>query len=117
MILPVGAAAKKGIRFSLHADQPMFASRPFKLIQTAVERKTKSGMLIGEEQKISVMQAIKALTIDAAWQINMDDRISSLEKGKYADFIVLDRDPLKIPESQLSQVKCLKTFINGQLVK
>ena len=117
MILPVGAAAQKGIRFSLHADQPMFASHPFKLIQTAVERKTKSGVVIGEEQKISVMQAIKALTIDAAWQINMDDRIGSLQNGKYADFIVLDRNPLTIPTDQLSHVKCVKTFINGELVE
>jgi len=117
MILPIGSAYRKGIKFSLHADQPMFDSNPFKLIQTAVERKTKSGDVIGEDQRISVLQAIKALTIDAAWQIDMDDRIGSLKKGKYADFIVLDQDPFKIPVSELGRVKCLKTYVDGELVE
>lgn len=117
ILLPVGSAYQKGIKFSLHADQPMFDSNPFKLIQTAVERKTKSGAVIGADQRISVLQAIKALTIDAAWQIDMDDRIGSLKKGKYADFIVLDQDPLTIPTNKLSSVKCLKTFIDGELVE
>ncbi len=116
-ILPVGSMRENGIRYSLHADQPMFESNPFRLIQTAVERKTTSGDVIGKKQKISTIEAIKSLTLNAAWQINMEDKIGSLEKGKYADFIVINKNPLKIQSNELSTIKCLKTFINGNLVE
>ena len=116
-ILPIGLIKDNGIKFSIHADQPMFESNPFKLIQTAVERKTILGDILGDNQKITVLEAIKSLTINAAWQINMEDKIGSLEEGKYADFIILDKNPLKIQTNKLSTIKCLKTFINGNLVK
>ncbi|MCP4977267.1 MAG: amidohydrolase [Maribacter sp.] len=116
-ILPVGSIKDNGIKYSLHADQPMFESNPFRLIQTAVERKTASGYVIGNGQKLSVIEAVKSLTLNAAWQINMEDKIGSLEKGKYADFIVINKNPLKIQSNELGTIKCLKTFINGNLVK
>ncbi|MDA0987297.1 MAG: amidohydrolase family protein, partial [Bacteroidetes bacterium] len=115
-IFPLQSTKDKYIKFSLHADQPMFESRPFRLIQTAVERKTMLGETLGENEKITVLEAIKSLTIDAAWQINMENKIGSLEKGKYADFIVLDKNPLEIETNKLHTIKCVKTFINGNLV-
>lgn len=114
-IFPINSTFKKGVINTLHADQPMFESLPFRLIQTAVERKTKKGLTIGEEEKISLQEAIKSLTIYAAWQINMEDKLGSLEKGKYADFIILDKDPYAIPTEKLETIKCLQTFINGNL--
>jgi predicted amidohydrolase YtcJ len=116
-ILPLLATQNKELKFSLHADQPMFESKPFRLIQTAVERKTKSGDTIGQEQKIELIEAIKAMTIYAAWQINMDTKIGSLEKGKYADFIILDSNPFEVETQQLENIKCLKTFVNGNPVR
>ena len=115
-ILPVGSINNNNIKFSLHADQPMFKSDPFRLIQTAVERKTLTGNILGDGEQITVIDAIKALTINAAWQINMENKIGSLEKGKYADFIVLDKNPLITETNKLSTIKCLKTYINGNLV-
>ncbi|WP_055445256.1 amidohydrolase [Lacinutrix himadriensis] len=114
-ILPIHTVQDNNIKYSLHADQPMFESNPFRLIQTAVERKTISGDTLGKNQSITVMEAIKALTINAAWQINMEDKIGSLEKGKYADFIILNKNPLQTKTSALSEIKCLKTFINGNV--
>lgn len=116
-ILPVAAAQRQSIKYSLHADQPMFPSRPFRLIQTAIERKTKSGDTIGEDQKITLLEAIQAMTIHAAWQINMEDKIGSLEVGKDADFIVLDKNPFEIPTERLEDIRCLQTFVHGNLVK
>ena len=116
-ILPVGSINNNNIKFSLHADQPMFKSDPFRLIQTAVERKTLTGNILGDGEQITVIDAIKALTINAAWQINMENKIGSLEKGKYADFIVLDKNPLITETNKLSTIKCLKTYINGNLVQ
>jgi predicted amidohydrolase YtcJ len=115
-ILPIGSINNNNIKFSLHADQPMFESNPFRLIQTAVERKTQSGNILGDGEQITVIDAIKSLTLNASWQINMETKIGSLEKGKYADFIVLDKNPLLIQTDKLSTIKCLKTYINGNLV-
>lgn len=114
-ILPVASAKNGGLKFSFHADQPMFESNPFKLIQTAIERKTSSGNNIGGFEKIDLMDALKAMTIDAAWQIHMENKIGSLEKGKYADFIILNKNPFETQIKNLSSIKCLKTFINGNL--
>jgi predicted amidohydrolase YtcJ len=112
-ILPIATAIKKGLVVSLHADQPMFKSKPFRLIQTAVERKTIEGDTLGYPQHISLIEGLKAMTINAAWQIHMEDKIGSLEKGKLADFIIVDRDPFQIPISQLEEIQVLKTFVSG----
>ncbi|MCI2229101.1 amidohydrolase [Polaribacter sp. MSW13] len=115
-ILPIKTIEENNIKYSLHADQPMFESNPFRLIQTAVERKTISGNILGKNQTTTtIIEAIKSLTINAAWQINMENKIGSLEKGKYADFIILNRNPLKTKPSELSKIECVKTFINGNL--
>ncbi len=116
-ILPIGTAQANNIIYSMHADQPMFESKPFRLIQTAVERQTKEGDTLGFNQKISVLNGIKAMTINAAWQIHMEDKIGSLKKGKYADFVILDKNPLKIPTKELQNIKIIKTVINGNVVE
>lgn len=114
-ILPLRSIKEHELNYSIHADQPMFESNPFRLIQTAVERKTRSGNILGKTQNITVLEAIKSLTIDAAWQIHMEDKIGSLEKGKYADFVVLNKNPFTIQTDKLSTITCLKTIINGNV--
>ena len=57
------------------------------------------------------------MTINAAWQINMEHKIGSLKKGKYADFIVLDKNPLTIPTKELQDIQILQTFVNGNEVE
>ena len=116
-ILPIASAQNKNIKYSMHADQPMFESKPFRLIQTAIERTTKEGDTLGYNQRINILDGIKSMTINAAWQIHMEDKIGSLKKGKYADFIILDKNPLKTPSNQLENIKILQTFINGNEVK
>ena len=68
----------------------MYPPSPLLAIQTAVSRKTSSGRILGEDQVISVEEAIKAVTINAAWQMHAEKVIGSLEKGKKADFIILE---------------------------
>ncbi len=116
-ILPIGVAQRLGIKYSMHADQPMFESKPFHLIQTAILRQTKEGDTLGLHQKISLINGIKSMTIHAAWQIHMEEKIGSLQKGKYADFIILDKNPFNIPVTELDQIKILQTFINGNKVQ
>jgi len=116
-MLPLGSAQSMGLKFAMHADQPMFASKPLRLIQTALERKTKEGELLGVDQSINIQQALKAMTLNAAWQINMENKIGSLEVGKYADFIVLDKSPLHVPVAELGDIQILQSFVHGNRVK
>jgi len=115
-IFPLRSAVDRDITITLHADQPMFESLPFRLIQTAVQRKSRDGNVIGKSEQVDLLQAIKSLTINAAWQINMENKIGSLEAGKYADFIILDRDPFDTPIDSLHQIQCTDIYINGNQV-
>ncbi len=116
-ILPLKSFASAQIPFSLHADQPMFPSKPFHLMQTAIQRQTKEGDTIGFSQAITRYQALEALTTHAAYQIHMEDKVGSLRKGKYADFLVLDRNPLMVPIEKLREVQIEETYINGVKVQ
>ncbi len=116
-ILPVATVKNNGLKFSFHADQPMFKSDPFRLIQTAVLRKTKEGKLMGDGEQIEIVEGLKAMTIYAAWQIKMEDKIGSIKKGKYADFVILDKNPLEIPTTELENIQILKTYVHGNEVK
>lgn len=112
-VLPVKAAVDAGLPFTLHADQPMFESDPFSLIQTAVTRRTRLGSVLGEDQAITVGEALKALTITAAWQIGLEEKLGSITEGKYADLVILDGNPLETPPDRLREIKVLKTIVNG----
>ena len=113
-MLPVRAAIDADLISSLHADQPMFASEPFSLMHTAVNRRTREGSEIGADHAISVEEALKAVTINAAWQIKMEDRIGSIRVGKLADFVIVDRNPLETPKSELRTITVDQTIVNGQ---
>jgi len=116
-MLPLQSTQNKGIQYSLHADQPMFESNPLRLIQTAVERQTKESDTLGFGQRITTINAIKAMTINAAWQIHMEDKIGSLKEGKYADFVILNKNPLQTSISQIQDIKILKTVVNGNTIE
>ena len=98
----------------MHSDAPMFPSEPLSLIQTAVTRQTTAADTIGQRHAISVIDGLKAMTINAAWQIKMEDKLGSIKVGKYADFVVLDRNPLATPAAELRDIKVLRTIVAGQ---
>ena len=114
-MLPVNSTKKSGVRFSLHADAPMYEEDPLSLLQTAVTRKTREGTTLGSNEKISVIDGLKSLTIHSAWQLHMEKKIGSLEPGKYADFVILDKNPLHVPHENLRDIKVVKTIINGKV--
>jgi predicted amidohydrolase YtcJ len=115
-MLPVSSTGKAGLYYSLHADAPMYPEEPLSLLQTAVTRKTREGEIIGLHEAISVTDGLKALTLYAAWQINMEKKIGSIEPGKYADLIILNRNPLKVKPESLREILVMKTFVNGEEV-
>jgi predicted amidohydrolase YtcJ len=93
-ISPARWALDDGLRFSSHLDTPVTPMLPLQAVWSQVHRRTTSGELLGPGQRIGVMEALRAVTIDAAWQVFLDDRLGSLEPGKYADMIVLSGSPL-----------------------
>ena len=115
-ILPLKAAENNSLIFSLHADQPMFESDPLSLLHTAVNRKTRYGNLFGKSNKIGVEQGLKSLTINAAWQIKTENKIGSIKPGKYADFVILDQNPMMVDPEKIKDIHVLQTIVNGNIV-
>ena len=112
-ISPIGSALEKGIIFTLHQDPPVKMPNQILGIHNAVNRKTESGRVLGEHQRISVMEAIKAVTINGAYQYFEEDIKGSIEVGKLADFVIVDKNPLSILEEELETIKVLETIKEG----
>jgi predicted amidohydrolase YtcJ len=84
-----------------------------RLLWSTTNRKTRSGKVLGEEQKISTYDALKAITINAAYQHFEDDIKGTIEVGKQADLVVLSKDPLKIDTENLLEIDVVATFSRG----
>src|SRR6185436_8537361 len=79
----------------------------------AVTRRTLKGAVIGPEQRVGIDEALKAITIDAAHQIQMEDRLGSLAVGKYADFTILGEDPTVCDPARLLSISVKGTVLAG----
>jgi len=113
-INPCGAALREGVSFSLHSDPPVTSIGHLHTMWCAVNRVTASGRVLGEHEKISAYDALKAATIDAAYQIHMDHKIGSLEVGKLADFAVLDESPLDVDPMSIKDIPIWGTVLGGK---
>ncbi len=114
--MPVGTALRAGHRLSLHADSPMYPPEPFRLMRTAVTRRARTGEVIGAAEAIPVEAALRAVTIDAAWQLFAENRVGSIEAGKLADFTLVDRNPLSVEPDELDTLRVLGTWLGGRRV-
>lgn len=109
------SALDAGLRISFHNDGNVSPPDPLGNIATAVTRKTKgSGRVLAPEQRISVAQAVRAQTIDAAWQLHLDGEIGSLEVGKCADLVVLSADPHAVDADALREITVRATYLAGR---
>jgi predicted amidohydrolase YtcJ len=114
--MPAGSALATGMRISLHNDPPVTPEEPLRNISVAITRTAPSGRVLAPEERLTVEQAIRAQTIDAAWQLFADDIIGSLEVGKYADTVVLSADPRTVPPEQIADLDVRATFLAGRQV-
>ncbi len=112
---PTRSAQDRGMRFSVHLDSPVVPMDPMLLIWSTVNRISSSGKVIGAQQRIEPMQALRAVTIDAAWQVFQEDNRGSLEPGKWADLIILSADPLTDPMG-IRDIDVLETVVGGRSV-
>ncbi len=115
-ISPMGWALEKGIRFTIHQDPPVKLPNQILAMHNAVNRKTESGRVLGEHQRISVMEAIKAVTINGAYQYFEEDTKGSIEEGKLADLVILDKNPLAIDKEEIENIKVLETIKEGNTI-
>ena len=113
-ISPVGTTLKEGATYTFHQDSPVIPPNMFETIWCAVKRVTKAGAVLEEKEKISVLDAIKGVTINSAYQYFEEDKKGSIKEGKYADLIILDKNPLKIDIDEIKDIKILETIKNGK---
>ena len=109
----LGSLESKGVPVGLHSDSPMAPLSPLTLMWTAVARENISGEKTGQAEVMSRYGALKAVTIDAAWILGLQDSIGSIRAGKAADFTVLAADPLTVPLEQLRSIEVIGTVFAG----
>lgn len=111
---PIVSADKLGLKYTNHSDATVTPIDPVFTLWTAVNRLSRSGKLIGSEQKASPYQALKSITSHAAYQLYEEDSKGTLEVGKVADFVVLDKNPLTVKPMEIRDIKVVTTIKNGQ---
>ena len=104
------------MRFTLHHDAPIAGIDMLAVMSAAVNRETTGGEVLGPEQRISPADALRAVTIDAAWQYFEEDRKGSLEVGKLADMVVLSDNPLEVDPETIADVRIHETIKDGLTV-
>ncbi len=109
---------KAGIKWTVHSDTPVSPLGSLHNIRVAVARDLwkEPGNVLAPQERVPVEAAIRAVTINAAWQCHSEQEIGSIEKGKLADFVILDADPRKVEAAEISGIKVSETWMNGKQV-
>jgi predicted amidohydrolase YtcJ len=115
-ISPCASARKLGMTFTTHHDAPVANPDAIRVLSATVTRRTRSGDILGPTERVDVTTALKAMTIWAAHQHFEEDTKGSIEVGKLADFVVVDKNPLEIPKETLSELKVVETFKEGRSI-
>jgi len=115
-ISPLRSATDKKIRYTIHNDTPIVPPNMPLLLWTAVNRQTRSGATLGAEQQSTVMEALEAITINAAYQHFEESKKGSLEVGKLADLVIVEQNPLTMDKSKLKDLRVLETIKEGRSV-
>ncbi len=109
------SALDAGVPLAIHSDAPVTPMGPLHVAWCAVNRVTPSGRVLGAHQRISVQEALRAITLGPAYTLGMDDEIGSIECGKKADFAVLGEDPGSVDPMALKDIPVLGTVLGGRV--
>ena len=112
-ISPARSAQRRGMRFSLHNDAPVVPPNILFLIWNAVTRLSRGGEVIGPEQRMTPAEALRAVTLDAAYQHFEEATKGSIEVGKLADMVVLSDNPLRVAPEAIKDIVVLATLKEG----
>src|SRR5439155_1388448 len=103
-----------GIRLVGSSDRPVTPGAPLGAIQFMVERRTSSGAPLGPDERITVDDALRAYTVNAAYACGWENDLGSLTPGKHADLVVLADDPRRVETSRIAGIQILDTMIAGR---
>ena len=104
------------MKATFHQDTPVIPPDMMRTVSSAVNRISRGGQVIGAEERISVLEALRAVTINAARQYFEEEEKGSLEPGKRADFAVLEKNPLLVPQEELAGIRVLETIKDGKTI-
>ena len=113
---PSASLKKEGVHFAYHSDSPVSPYGPLRYISQGVTRlwQLPPRKVLGPDERVTVDDAIRAVTIDAEYQMMSDDKIGSLEVGKHADFVVLDKNPRQTDPEQIANISVRETWVGGK---
>ena len=115
-ISPCNSARKLGMIFTTHHDAPVANPESIRVLSATVTRVTRSGVVLGPDERVDTLTALKAMTIWPAWQHFEEKDKGSIEPGKLADFVVLSADPLAVKPEELIKLKVVETIKDGKSV-
>ena len=115
-ISPAASTASLHIPFTLHRDTPVLNPDLLQSLWCACRRITKNGVLLGEAERLSAAEGLKALTLYGAFQYGEEKEKGSLLPGKKEDLVLLSHDPLTVPSDFISQIKVLQTVKEGKTI-
>ena len=115
-ISPVRATVNRGIPFTIHNDSPIVPPDMMRLVSITVNRETRSGYILGPEQRATVMEALYAITQGAAYQYFEEDEKGSISAGKRADLVILAANPLTTDPAELANIAIEETYARGKSV-
>ncbi|MFM7709100.1 MAG: amidohydrolase [Gammaproteobacteria bacterium] len=115
-ISPLASAFKRGIRATNHTDATVTPTDPMFLLWTSVNRVTREGRVLGEAERVTPYQGLQALTVNSAYEYFEEASKGTLEAGKRADFVVLDRNPVKVAPMTIKDIRVVETIKDGKRV-
>jgi len=109
------SARRLGIPFAFHSDAPITPLNPLFTAWCASQRETSSGRVLGASERVPVADALRAITLGAAYTLKMDHLVGSIEVGKFADFAVLEEDPNEVAPERLKNLQVWGTVLGGRI--
>jgi len=116
MISPLASAKEKGLAYTIHTDSPVVPADFMRLIWVAVNRETRSGQVLGPAERADPIDALRAVTLNAARQYFEEADKGSITPGKRADLVILSANPLKVDPSTIKDIRVLETIKDGRTV-
>jgi predicted amidohydrolase YtcJ len=112
-ISPTRTALNKGLKITIHTDAPVALPNLMRMVGISVERKSRSGQIIGANEKLTPYEALQGITSWSAFQHFEENMKGTLEEGKLADMVILDKNPLKVPEDEIKNIIVFETIKEG----
>ena len=104
-----------GVTTTMHSDTPIGPPVPLEWVWIAVNRAGQSGEILAPSERVTIHDALKMITIDAAYELGVDNMIGSIESGKFADFVILEQDPYIVPSEKIRDILIWGTVVGGKI--